>query len=58
MYKDEIIQEVWRIRDSYTEKHHHNMVEIIADLQARQNKHKDKLVDRRDKNKTSNSGIR
>jgi hypothetical protein len=47
MYKDEIIAEVWRIRDAYAEKHHHNLDEILKDLQRRQKKSHLKFVDRR-----------
>lgn len=53
MYKDEIIEEVWRNRDSYAEEHHHNLAEIIADLQMRQKRREFKLVDRRDRTKAS-----
>ncbi|MCF8106986.1 MAG: hypothetical protein K9K64_16030 [Desulfohalobiaceae bacterium] len=51
MYKDEIIEEVWKNRDSYAEEHHHNLAEIIADLQMRQKRREFKLVDRRDRTK-------
>ncbi len=51
MYKDEIIAEVWRNRDSYAEKHHHSLAEIVADLQARQKMPACKLADRRDQTK-------
>jgi len=47
MYKDEIIAEVWRIRDAYVEKHRHNLKQIIADLMLRQKKTNFKIVDRR-----------
>lgn len=53
MYKDEIIAEVWRNRDSYAEKHHHSIAEIVADLQVRQKRPECKLVDRRDRTKAS-----
>jgi hypothetical protein len=53
MYKDEIISEVWRNRDTYAEKHHHSLAEMVADLQARQQRPKCKLVDRRDRTKAS-----
>ena len=53
MYKDEIIAEVWRNRDSYAEEHHHNLAEMVADLQARQKRPDCKLVDRRDQAKAS-----
>jgi hypothetical protein len=47
MYSDEIIAEVWRNRDAYVEEHHHSLEEIVTDLQRRQQKHEEKLVDRR-----------
>jgi hypothetical protein len=47
MYKDEIIAEVWRVRDAYTKKHHHSLDEIMRDLQKRQKKSPLKFVDRR-----------
>ena len=53
MYKDEIIAEVWRNRDSYAEKHHHDLAEILADLQVRQKRRECKLADRRDRTKAS-----
>jgi Mg/Co/Ni transporter MgtE len=51
MYQDEIIAEVWHNRDSYTEKHHHSLAEMVADLQERQKRPTFKLVDRRDRTK-------
>jgi len=51
MYRDEIIAEVWRNRDAYTEKHHHDLAAMVADLQARQRRRQCKLVDRRDRTK-------
>ncbi len=53
MYKDEIIAEVWRNRDAYAKKHHHNLAEMVADLQARQKSPHCELVDRRDRKKAS-----
>jgi hypothetical protein len=47
MYKDEIISEVWRIRDAYVEKHRHNLKQIIADLMLRQKQTDCRIVDRR-----------
>lgn len=47
MCKDEIIREVWRIRDAYAKKHHHNLDEIMRDLQNHQKKSPLKFVDRR-----------
>ena len=54
MHKDEIIAEVWRNRDAYAEKHHHNLAEIVADLQMRQKRKEYRLADRRDRTKASN----
>ena len=53
MYQDEIITEVWKIRDSYTAKHHHSPAEIVADLQVRQKRASCRLVDRRGKKRLS-----
>ena len=33
MYRDEDIEEVWQIRDEYAKEHHHNLDEIVEDLQ-------------------------
>ena len=49
MYEDEIIAEVWRIRDEYAAEHHHNLREILADLKRRQRRSHRRLVDRRRK---------
>lgn len=51
MYEDDIIAEVWRIRDEYAAEHHHNLREILADLQRRQVRSRRRLVDRRRKTK-------
>lgn len=51
MHKDDIIAEVWRNRDTYAEKHHHNLAEIVADLKMRQRKRECNLVDRKDRTK-------
>jgi len=48
MYQDEILAEVWRNRDAYAALHHHSLAEMVADLQARQNRKDCTLVDRRD----------
>jgi len=53
MHRDEIIAEVWRNRDVYAEKHHHNLAEIVADLQVRQKITGRNLVDGRDRKKAS-----
>jgi len=47
MYRDEVIEEVWRIRDEYVKQHHCNLDEIVADLQRRQAEHPARIVDRR-----------
>jgi len=49
MYEDEIIAEVWRIRDEYAAEHHHNLREMLADLKLRQRRSHRRLVDRRRK---------
>ncbi len=36
MYRDEVIEEVWRIRDEYVERRHHSLDEIVEDLRRRQ----------------------
>jgi hypothetical protein len=48
MYKDEIIDRVWKSRDSYTAKHHHNLAEMVAELKTLQERRDCALVDRRD----------
>lgn len=53
MYRDEIIAEVWDGRDSYAEKHKHNLADMVADLQVRQKRPGCKLVDRRDRTRAS-----
>jgi hypothetical protein len=58
MYKDEIIAEVWRNRDAYTQAHHNNLNEIVADLRKREQMHPHRLVDRRVRRTTeSNTGF-
>ena len=47
MYRDEIIAEVWRIRDAYAAEHHHDLKEIVADLQKRQQRPHGTLVSRK-----------
>ena len=51
MYRDEIMDEVWKNRDSYTSKHHHNLAAMVADLMSRQEKSGCRLVDRRDRSR-------
>ena len=53
MYRDEIIDEVWRNRDSYTAKHHHNLAEMVAELKRRQERPGCRIVDRRDRTRRS-----
>jgi len=47
VYRDEIIEEVWRNRDAYVREHHNDLDEIVADLQRREKTHAEKVVDRR-----------
>jgi len=47
MLKDEIIAEVWRLRDEYVNKHRHDLDAILADLRQRQRHPLSRLVDRR-----------
>ena len=44
MYNDHIIKEVWKNRDAYTEAHHHNISEIVADLRKRESQHPEKII--------------
>ena len=46
-YRDEIIAEVWRNRDTYAAQHHNNLNEMVADLRERQKRPGCRLVDRR-----------
>lgn len=47
IYRDEIIAEVWRNRDTYAAQHHNNLDEMVADLRERQKRPDCRLVDRR-----------
>ncbi len=47
MYRDEVIDEVWRIRDEYVKQHHYSLDEIVEDLRRRQAEHPSRIVDRR-----------
>lgn len=47
MYRDEIIEEVWKNREAYAASHNHDLTKIVDDLMARQKKSGRKLVDRR-----------
>jgi len=53
-YQDEIIMEVWKNRDAYAARHHHDLREILADLQKRQQQPFSRLVDRRQRAAASN----
>lgn len=46
-YEDEIIAEVWKNRDAYAARHHHDLGKIVADLKKRQKYLSPKPVDRR-----------
>ena len=52
-YEDEIIAEVWKNREAYAARHHHNLREIVADLQKRQQTPFSRLVDRRHRTEPS-----
>lgn len=47
MYKDEIITEVWRNRDAYTQARHNDLDAIVADLRKREKEHPQRVADRR-----------
>ena len=47
MYRDEIIEEIWKNRDAYAASHNHDLAKIIDDLMARQKKSGRKIVGRR-----------
>jgi len=47
MYQDEIISELWRIRDAYAAEHHHDLKEMVAALQEYQTQSGHVWVDRR-----------
>ena len=47
MYKDPIIDEVWRNRDAYAQAHGHDLNKIVADLQKREKEHPGRVVNRR-----------
>jgi hypothetical protein len=56
MYRDEVIEEVWRIRDEYVKEHHYSLDEIIQDLQRRQAEHPERVVDRRPQRPAQTTG--
>jgi hypothetical protein len=47
MYRDEIIEEVWKNREALAKRCHHNLHEIVRDMQQRQRSPLTELVDRR-----------
>ena len=47
MYRDEIIEEVWKNREAYAASHNHDLVKIVDDLIARQKQSLKKIVGRR-----------
>ena len=55
MYNDEIIAEVWRNRDAYTEAHHHDLNAIVADLRKREQQHPQRVIDRRARRTTESN---
>ena len=57
MYKDEILDEVWRNRDAYTSKHHHDLSEMVTELKIRQERSGCTLVDRRDRIRQSTENL-
>jgi hypothetical protein len=54
MYRDEVIEEVWRIRDEYVKQHHFSLDEIVEDLRRRQAEHPSRIVDRRQQRSIEN----
>ena len=54
MYRDEVIEEVWRIRDEYVKRHHYSLDEIVEDLRRRQAEHPSRIVDRRQQQPVEN----
>ena len=53
IYHDEIIEEVWNNRETYARQCHHDLHEIVVDLQKRQKTPFSKLTDRRNRTKKS-----
>lgn len=47
MYRDEIIAEVRRNRDTYVEQYQHDVKKIVEDLRRWEKEHPSKVVDRR-----------
>jgi hypothetical protein len=46
MYEDEIIAEVWKNRDAIAARFNHNLHEIVAELQRRQEHPLSQIADR------------
>ena len=47
MHHDEIIEEVWRNREALAKRSHHNLHNIVLDIQKRQGAPLSEIVDRR-----------
>jgi hypothetical protein len=45
MYKDPIIEEVWRLKEEYAQKHGNNAAKIFADLRRREKLHPERVVE-------------
>jgi hypothetical protein len=58
MYRDEVIEEVWRIRDEYVKQHHYSLDEIVEDLRRRQAEHPSQIVDRRQQKSTETPPVK
>ena len=46
MYYDEVIEDVWRNRDEYAQKHNNSLAEIVADLRRREKEHPERMASR------------
>ena len=46
MYRDEIIEEIWKNRETLAKRCNHDLHEIVLDLQRRQRTPLNELVDR------------
>ncbi len=46
MNPDEIITEVWRVRDRYAATHGHDLARMAADLRRREREHPHRVIDR------------
>ena len=47
MYHDMIIEELWKNRETLAKRYHHNLHDIVLDMQRRQRTPLTELVDRR-----------